>query len=89
MRLIFESIKALEIKTSMLFNLDFANNKFYPACFTFSLLLTYTFNSVAFAQIFNPVAELVIPIGIPRKEVKAEMEIDSVIVEAKIKKCSI
>ena len=58
---------------------------FYHACFTFSLLLTYTFNSVAFAQIFNPVAELVIPIGIPRKEVKAEMEIDSVIVEAKIK----
>ena len=43
----------------------------------------------AFAQIFNPIAELVIPIGIPRKKVKAGIEIDSAIVEAKIKKCSI
>ena len=26
------------------------------------------------AQIFNPIAELIIPIGIPTKEAKAEME---------------
>ena len=40
--LIFESIKALEIKTSMLFNLDFANNIVYHVSFYFSYLLTYT-----------------------------------------------
>ena len=31
----------------------------------------------------------VIPIGIPNKEAKAEIEIHPVIVEAKIRKCSI
>ena len=41
------------------------------------------------AQIFNLIAELVIPIGIPTKEAKAEMETHPVIVEAKIRKCSI
>ena len=41
----------------------------------------------AFAQIFNPIAELVIPIGIPSKEAKAEIEILPTIVEAKIRKC--
>ena len=32
------------------------------------------------AQIFNPIAELVIPIGIPIKEGKVEIEIHPVIV---------
>ena len=40
------------------------------------------------AQIY-PIAELVIPIRIPIKEAKAEIEIHPVIVEAKIRKCSI
>ena len=38
---------------------------------------------------FNPVAELVIPIGILSKEAKVETEIHSVITESKIRKCSI
>ena len=33
------------------------------------------------AQIFNPIADFVIPIGIPTKEAKAEMETHPVIVE--------
>ena len=37
---------------------------------------------------FNPIAELVIPIGIPIKEEKVETEIHPVIVEAKIRKCT-
>ena len=41
------------------------------------------------AQIFNFVAELVIPIGIPTKETKSEMERHTVIAEAKTRKCSI
>ena len=42
-----------------------------------------------FNQIFNPIAELVIPIGIPIEEVKTEIEIHPVIVEGKIRKFSI
>ena len=38
---------------------------------------------------FNPIAELVISIGIPSKEAKSEIEIHPVIVDAKIRKCSI
>ena len=40
-------------------------------------------------QIFNPTTELVIPIGIPNKYAKAEMEMHPVIIEPKIRKCSI
>ena len=41
-------------------------------------------------QIFNPIAELVIPIGTPRKEAKAGIEtsLHPAIVEAKVRKCS-
>ena len=38
---------------------------------------------------FNPIAKLVIPIGIPIKEPKTEIEINPEILEAKIRKCSI
>ena len=38
---------------------------------------------------FNPIAELVIPIAIPTKEAKAEIEIYPVIAEPKIRECSI
>ena len=41
----------------------------------------------AIAQISNPIAELVIPIGITSKDAKAEIEIHPVITEAKFKKC--
>ena len=63
----------LEIKTSMLFNLDFANNTIFSCSFFFFLII----------------AELVIPIGIPTKEAKTEMETHPVVVEAKIRKYSI
>ena len=39
----------------------------------------------AIAQIFNPIAELVISTGLPSKEAKAEIEIHPVTVEAKIR----
>ena len=39
------------------------------------------------AKVFNPIAELIIPIGIPSKEARAE--IHPVIVEIKIRNCSI
>ena len=40
-------------------------------------------------HIFNPIAELIIPIGIPTKEVEAEMEMHPVTVESSISKCSV
>ena len=88
--LIFESIKDLEIETSMRFNSDFANKTTLSNFFFFFLIIDlYFLIRAAVAQIFNHIAELVIPIGIPSKEVKAEIEIYTVIVEAKIRKCSI
>ena len=82
-----ESIKALEIKTPTLFNLDFANNTILSCFFLFFLIIDlYFLITAAFAQFFNPIAELVAPIGIRNKEAKAEMEIHLVTVEAK---CSI
>ena len=81
--LIYESIKALEIKTSMLLNLVFANNAILLCFFFFFLMIDlYFLLLVAIAQIYNPIAELVIPTGIPSKESKAEIEIHPVTTEA-------
>ena len=72
----------------MLFNLDFANNTIL-LYFFFLIINLYFLIPAVIAQIFNPIAELVIPIGIPTKEAKAEIEIHPVIAEVKIRKCSI
>ena len=65
----FKPIKVLEIKTSLLFNLHFANNTILPCFFLFFLVIDlYFLMPPAIAQIFNPIAELVIPTGIPIKE---------------------
>ena len=74
----------------MLFNLDFANNTILP-CFSFLLLIIdwYFLIPAAIAQIFNPIAKLVIAIGIPSKGAKAETEIHPVILKAKTRKCSV
>ena len=70
----FESIKALEIKTSILFNLDFANNTILSCFFFFFLSIDlHFFNSCSFAEIFNPIVELVTPIEISIKEAKAKI----------------
>ena len=83
-------IDELEIKTSILFNLDFAKNTIFSCLFFFFLIIDlYFLIPAVIAQIVNPVAELVIPIGIPNKEPKAEFEINPVVVEAQIRKCSV
>ena len=80
-----KSIKALEIQTYMLFDLDFAKNIILSCfCFFFSITDLYFLISAAFAQIFNPVAEFVFPIGISGREAKAEIEKHPVNVEAKV-----
>ena len=66
--IITESIKALEIKTSALFNLNFANNTIFLCFFFFFLIIDlYFLIAVVTAQIFSSIAELVIPIWIPTK----------------------
>ena len=88
--LIIESIKALEITSSILLNFDFANTTIL-SCFFLLFLITdiYLLIPAVIAQIFNPIAELIITIGIPIKEAKAEIETYPATAEAKIRKCSI
>ena len=63
---------ALQIKTYMLFNLDFDNNTSLSCFFFFFLIIDlYFLTPAVIAQIFNPIAGLVIPIEIPTKEAKA------------------
>ena len=74
----------------MLFNLNFADSAILPCVFFFFLIIDLQFLIAALiAQIFNPIAELVIPNGIPNKEANAEIEIYPVIVELKTRKCSL
>ena len=55
----------------------------------FLIIDLYLLIPAVIAQIFNLIAELVFPIGIPIKEGKVEIEIHTVIAEARIRKCSI
>ena len=72
--------KALEIKTSIIFHFGFPNNTILSCFFLFFLIIDlYFLIPAVIAQIFNPISELVIPIGIPMKEAKAETETDPVI----------
>ena len=88
--LIFKSITDLEINTSILFNLDFANYTILSYFFfRFLIIDLYFLIPAVIAQIFYTIAELVISIGTPIKEGKAEMETNPVISEAKMRECPI
>ena len=74
----------------MLFSLDFHNNTMLSWFFFFFLVIdVYFLITAAIEQIFNPITELVITVRIPSKEVKADIDIQLVIVEAKVGKRSI
>ena len=74
----------------MVSNLDFDNNTILSCFFSFFLIIDlYFLITAVIAQIFNPITGLVIPVGIQNKEAKTEIEIHPVIVEAKIRTCSI
>ena len=90
MWLIFGSIKNLEIKASIVFNLDFANNTILSCFFLFLLIIDlYFLIPAVITQIFYPTAKFTIPTGAPTEEAKLEMETHPVTVETKIIKCSI
>ena len=88
-------IEALEIKTFMLFNLDFAHKMILSELFFFFLIIDlYFLIPAAIAQIFNPITELLNPTGMQSsknrsKAAKTEIEIHQVIVESKMRKYSI
>ena len=74
----------------MLFNSVFASSAILSWLFFFFLIAQlYFLIPAVIAQIFHPTAELVIPIRIPNKETKAEIETHPVTREAKISKFSI
>ena len=71
----------------MLFNLVFANNTILSSFFFFFLIIDLCLLIPAvIKQIFNLIAELIIPTVIPTKEAKAEMETHPATVETKISK---
>ena len=85
-----ELVKSLEIKTSMLFILYFANNTILWCFFLFSLIIDlYYVSTSVITQSFNPFVGLVVPTEISTKETKAKMETHPVTVETKMSKCSI
>ena len=73
------------------FNFGFAYNTFWSCSFFFFLIIDlYFLIPAAIAQIFNPIAELANPIGIPSREANIEIEIHPVIAEVqKLKQQSV
>ena len=70
----------------MLMNLPFANSIILSCFFFFFLIIgLHILIAAVIAQIFNRIAELATPIGIPSREGKAEIEIHPVKVEAKMR----
>ena len=85
--LIFEWIKALEIETSIIFNLDFACNTILLCLFFFFLIIDlYFFISASIAQIYCRTRESYR--NTKKKEEEVDIEIHPVTVEAKLSKCS-
>lgn len=77
----YESVRALEINTSTVFNLSLANSTILSYYFVFYVLLIidlYVLIAAVIAHSFNPIAELVTIIVIPGKEAKAVIEIHPV-----------
>ena len=77
-------IIALEIKTSILFDLSFPNNT-NSSCFFFFFFIIdlYFLIPAVIAQIFILPAELAIPTGTRTNEVNAEIETQPVTVKVK------
>ena len=79
------SIKALEIETSIAFNLAFPSNNILSCFFLLFLIIDLCFLIPAvITQIFSPTAEFTKPTGMQTNVASAEIETQPVIVEAKI-----
>ena len=81
-------IKALEIKTSTIFNLVFANNTILSCFFLLFMIIDLYFLIAAVnTQMFNPTSKLAIPIAISANEAKAEIETQPVTKGTKVCEC--
>ena len=81
---------ALEIRTSMIFNLSFPNNTILSYVFFFFFIIDlYFLIPAVIAQMFILTPKLVIPTGVQNNEANAENETQPVTVEARISTCSI
>ena len=78
----YESIKALEIRDSMLFNVGFAN--YFIIFFSFFNYYLYILISLFTAHIFSSTPEIIVLLEIPTTEAKAEIETHPVTSKAKI-----
>ena len=75
---------------NILLNLLLLAILFYHAYSLFFLIIDlYFLIAAVITNIFNPIVEFAIPIGIPTKEAQVEMETHPVIVEITISECSI
>ena len=72
-----------------MFNFFFHLVIFFYNIFFFLVIDLNLLIPAVIAHIINPITELVTRTGIPTKEEKADMETHSVIIEPKIRKCSI
>ena len=74
-----ESIKALEIRNSVISNLAFPNDSILSCFFFFLIIDLYFLIPAMIAQIFNLTAELVMSTGKATNDVNAEIETQLVI----------
>ena len=85
--IMFESIKGLENRPSIVFNLSFPYNTilscFFFFCFIIGLYFEQTAIPAIIEQTFIPTAEFVIPTGTQTNDANAEIETELVIVENK------
>ena len=89
LRLIYESTKALEIKTLIASNLVFASDAILSCFFHFFLIIgLYLLNPAVSAQIFNPTAEPAKPTGTPTNKANTEIQTQPLTVEMKRRRCS-
>ena len=73
--LIYESIKALKFKTSIVFNLNFLDDTILSCFFFFFFMIGLYFLSPAvIAQIFIATSEIITPTGAATNEANAEIK---------------
>ena len=80
-------INALEIRTSIVFNISFPNNSILSCFFFFVIDLSFLIAAVTLPM-FIPAAELGMRTGTQTNEANVEIETKSVTIETKISKYS-
>ena len=85
---IYELIKTLEIRTSLVFHISFSDTNISSFAFFFFIIGLYFLIPEMIVQMFNPTAEIVIPRETQINGGNAEIEMPQVTVETKISKFS-